>query len=46
MHLLGDAAWWIPKRLERLIPNIDVEGASLEHLSLNGAGSAVPSLRS
>ncbi len=30
MHLLGDAAWWLPAWLDRLLPNIDVEGASLE----------------
>ncbi|MDJ0377566.1 MMPL family transporter [Cryobacterium sp. PH31-L1] len=30
MHLLGDAAWWLPKWLERILPNVDVEGASLE----------------
>lgn len=41
MHLLGDAAWWIPERLNKLIPNIDVEGASLEHLPRH-AGLAQP----
>jgi len=30
MHLLGDAAWWMPKWLDRILFNIDVEGASLE----------------
>ncbi len=30
MHLAGDAAWWIPKWLDRILPNVDVEGASLE----------------
>ncbi len=30
MHLLGNGAWWIPQWLDRLIPNIDVEGTSLE----------------
>ncbi|KGJ78532.1 RND transporter [Cryobacterium roopkundense] len=30
MHLLGDAAWWMPKWLDRILPNVDVEGASLE----------------
>ena len=29
MHLAGDWAWWLPKWLDRLIPNVDVEGASL-----------------
>jgi RND superfamily putative drug exporter len=26
MELLGDKNWWLPKWLDRLIPNIDVEG--------------------
>jgi RND superfamily putative drug exporter len=30
MHLAGDRAWWLPRWLERLIPNVDVEGAALE----------------
>ena len=30
MHLLGRAAWWIPGWLDRLTPNMDVEGLSLE----------------
>src|SRR5690606_11453341 len=30
MHLLGDAAWWMPKWLDRIVPNVDVEGAALE----------------
>ncbi|KFF59692.1 RND transporter [Cryobacterium sp. MLB-32] len=30
MHLLGDAAWWMPKWLDRILPNVDVEGAALE----------------
>ncbi|GAA1937371.1 MMPL family transporter [Microbacterium aoyamense] len=30
MHLLGRSAWWLPKWLDRVIPNVDVEGANLE----------------
>lgn len=30
MHLLGKHAWWFPKWLDRIVPNIDVEGAELE----------------
>lgn len=30
MTLTGDWAWWLPRWLDRLIPNVDVEGASLE----------------
>lgn len=29
MHLLGERAWWIPRWLDRILPNVDVEGASL-----------------
>ena len=28
--LLGDRAWWIPRWLDRILPDVDVEGASLE----------------
>ena len=30
MALLGDKAWWIPKWLDRILPDLDVEGAQLE----------------
>jgi len=30
MTLAGDWAWWLPRWLDRLIPNVDVEGATLE----------------
>ncbi|WP_418607175.1 MMPL family transporter [Georgenia sp. SUBG003] len=30
MHLAGDKAWWLPGWLDRLLPNVDVEGAALE----------------
>lgn len=30
MHLVGDAAWWLPRWLEKILPNVDVEGAALE----------------
>ncbi len=30
MHLLGRSAWWLPRWLDRLLPDVDVEGASLE----------------
>jgi RND superfamily putative drug exporter len=29
MHLLGPAAWWLPRWLERRLPVLDVEGESL-----------------
>ena len=30
LSLLGKAAWWIPKWLDRILPTIDVEGAGLD----------------
>ncbi|GAB3447167.1 MMPL family transporter [Actinophytocola sediminis] len=30
MHLIGRGAWWLPKWLDRVLPNVDVEGAALE----------------
>ena len=30
MHLLGEAAWWLPRWLDRILPDVDVEGARLE----------------
>ncbi|MDQ1289244.1 MAG: putative drug exporter of the superfamily [Actinomycetota bacterium] len=29
MHLLGDRAWWLPGWLDRIVPDVDVEGAKL-----------------
>ncbi|WP_404389362.1 MMPL family transporter [Humibacillus xanthopallidus] len=29
MNLLGDKAWWLPRWLDRLLPDVDVEGESL-----------------
>jgi RND superfamily putative drug exporter len=42
MHLLGDAAWWLPKWLDRMLPNVDVEGASLERAHPVAAPEHVP----
>ncbi len=30
MHLAGDKAWWLPRWLDRIVPNVDVEGSQLE----------------
>ncbi|WP_427016810.1 MMPL family transporter [Pseudarthrobacter sp. P1] len=38
MHLLGRSAWWIPAWLERILPDVDVEGAKLATLGDDGAG--------
>ncbi|MEU3776686.1 MMPL family transporter [Streptomyces sp. NPDC032472] len=40
LALLGHKAWWLPRWLDRLLPNVDVEGESLRrHLESEG-GSA------
>ncbi|MFG2441104.1 MMPL family transporter [Streptomyces sp. NPDC048508] len=39
--LLGTKAWWLPKWLDRLLPNLDVEGAELGH----GPAGPLPSSR-
>ncbi|MZD05594.1 MMPL family transporter [Streptomyces sp. SID5785] len=39
MALLGRAAWWLPKWLDRLLPNVDVEGEKL-HRDLDGPAPA------
>ncbi len=36
LYLLGEKAWWLPAWLDRLLPNVDVEGTSLERDSLPG----------
>ena len=30
MHILGKSAWYLPKWLDRILPDLDVEGAKLE----------------
>ncbi|NLG55582.1 MAG: MMPL family transporter [Rhodococcus sp.] len=32
MAFLGDKAWWLPKWLDKILPNVDVEGEKLRHL--------------
>ena len=29
MELMGDANWWLPRWLDRILPNIDIEGTAL-----------------
>jgi putative drug exporter of the RND superfamily len=31
MALLGDRAWALPRRLERIVPDVDIEGEQLAH---------------
>ncbi|MBX3312418.1 MAG: MMPL family transporter [Microbacteriaceae bacterium] len=37
MHVLGKGAWWIPKWLDRILPDVDVEGAALEKEALKAS---------
>ncbi|GAB2894517.1 MMPL family transporter [Streptomyces mayteni] len=41
LALLGKAAWWLPRPLERVIPNVDVEGERLNHVVGGSASSEV-----
>lgn len=36
MYLLGEKAWWLPAWLDRILPNVDVEGESLHRPHLQG----------
>ncbi|GAB2843720.1 MMPL family transporter [Microbacterium insulae] len=37
MALLGDKAWWMPRRLERILPHFDIEGEAVEReIALRG----------
>ncbi|MFF1378563.1 MMPL family transporter [Streptomyces sp. NPDC058308] len=40
LALLGKKAWWLPKWLDRALPNVDVEGEGLRTEAEKGAGSA------
>jgi len=43
MLLLGNAAWWLPGRLDRLLPDVDVEGGTLtRRLDRERASAADP----
>ncbi|AXK36461.1 MMPL family transporter [Streptomyces armeniacus] len=37
LGLLGDKAWWLPRWLDRMLPNVDVEGEKLRK-QLDGPG--------
>ncbi|MEU9107868.1 MMPL family transporter [Streptomyces xanthophaeus] len=39
LALLGHKAWWLPKWLDRLLPNVDVEGESLRRHLGEDSGS-------
>ena len=42
MTLLGKSAWWLPRWLDRIIPNVDIEGAALERADTHSAAHASP----
>ncbi|NYI95288.1 putative membrane protein YdfJ with MMPL/SSD domain [Streptomonospora nanhaiensis] len=40
MALFGRAAWWLPRWLDALLPNVDVEGERLAPVPAGGAAGA------
>jgi RND superfamily putative drug exporter len=38
MSMLGKRAWWLPRWLDRVLPNVDVEGAKLTSPARDGGG--------
>ncbi|MDN4644709.1 MMPL family transporter [Arthrobacter sp. PsM3] len=39
MYLLGERAWWLPRWLDRILPDVDVEGAKLRKPARAAAAS-------
>ncbi|MFI9583909.1 MMPL family transporter [Streptomyces sp. NPDC052236] len=44
LALLGKKAWWLPKWLDRVLPNVDVEGEGLRTLGDSAHSSGSPGL--
>ncbi|WP_432514633.1 MMPL family transporter [Kineococcus sp. SYSU DK001] len=44
LTLLGDAAWWMPRWMQRLVPNVDAEGRGLEQVLAREAGDGGPAV--
>ncbi|MFJ3978689.1 MMPL family transporter [Streptomyces sp. NPDC090021] len=42
MALLGDRGWWLPRRLDRILPELDIEGSSLTLPAERPAGPCAP----
>lgn len=40
MTLFGDRAWWLPRWLDRVMPDADIEGASLERVGVTPPSAA------
>jgi putative drug exporter of the RND superfamily len=36
LYVLGEKAWWLPKWLDRILPDVDVEGEKLQRPHLMG----------
>jgi RND superfamily putative drug exporter len=45
MHLLGDRAWYLPRWLDRILPDLDVEGLELTERLRSGALGGAPADR-
>ena len=43
MYLLGDKAWWLPRWLDKILPNVDVEGESLARHGQTKGDEVTPS---
>ncbi|QSB04047.1 MMPL family transporter [Natronoglycomyces albus] len=43
LSLLGKGAWWVPRWLDRIIPNVDVEGEKLQRQLGNSVDEAAQS---
>jgi RND superfamily putative drug exporter len=41
MYMLGDKAWWLPRWLDRLLPNVDVEGEQLTRMRQSAPATQV-----
>ena len=37
MYLIGERAWWLPRWLDRILPNVDIEGENLPARSVDQA---------
>ena len=42
MYLMGDKAWWLPRWLDRILPDVDVEGEKLGRPGRTPAGETFP----
>lgn len=44
MALMADKAWYLPRWLDRILPNVDIEGERLKNMSATPPAPAVPQL--